>query len=207
MSEITAITPQVKDKTRCNVFIDGRFCCGLTLEATVKNRLKVGQEISEAKLSEIQLESEKSVALDKALAHISATQKTEKQIREFLSKKGYLSAVADHVVEKMREYNFLNDGEYAESYVESAAKRKGSRLIRLELKSKGISDAEIDGALESLDEETEISTARGILDKYMRGKSFDRETLQKAYRYLMGKGFDYDVAKAALASLSVEEEE
>lgn len=173
----------------------------------MKNRLKVGQEISEAKLSEIQLESEKSVALDKALAHISATQKTEKQIREFLSKKGYLSAVADHVVEKMREYNFLNDGEYAESYVESAAKRKGSRLIRLELKSKGISDAEIDGALESLDEETEISTARGILDKYMRGKSFDRETLQKAYRYLMGKGFDYDVAKAALASLSVEEEE
>lgn len=36
LSEITAITPQVKDKTRCNIFIDGRFYCGLTLEAAVK---------------------------------------------------------------------------------------------------------------------------------------------------------------------------
>lgn len=75
MSEITAITPQVKDKTRCNIFIDGRFYCGLTLEAAVKNRLKAGQTIDPARLSEIQLESEKATALDKALTHISASQK------------------------------------------------------------------------------------------------------------------------------------
>ena len=94
MSEITAITPQVKDKTRCNIFIDGRFYCGLTLEAAVKNRLKAGQTIDPARLSEIQLESEKATALDKALTHISASQKTEKQIGEYLSKKGYLPAVS-----------------------------------------------------------------------------------------------------------------
>ena len=88
MNEITAITPQVKDKTRCNIYVDGRFCCGLTLETVVKNRLKIGQSITEEKLSEIQLESEKNSALDKALTHISATMKTQKQIREFLTKKG-----------------------------------------------------------------------------------------------------------------------
>ena len=43
MNEITAITPQVKDKTRCNIYIDGRFYCGMSLETTIKNRLKVGQ--------------------------------------------------------------------------------------------------------------------------------------------------------------------
>ena len=67
MSEITAITPQVKDKTRCNIFIDGRFYCGLTLEAAVKNRLKAGQTIDPARLSEIQLESEKATALTRRL--------------------------------------------------------------------------------------------------------------------------------------------
>ena len=81
MNEITAITPQVKDKRRCNIYVDGRFCCGLTLEATVKNRLKVGQVVTEEFLSEIQLESEKNTAFDKALTHLSATRKTEKQIR------------------------------------------------------------------------------------------------------------------------------
>ena len=207
MNEITAITPQVKDKTRCNVYIDGRFCCGLTLEATMKYRLKVGQIVTEARLAEIQLESEKNTVFDKALTHLSATRKTEKQVRTFLGGKGYLPAVVDYAVEKLRSYNFLNDGEYAEAYVESVAKRKGGRLIRMELRGRGVSDAEIDAALDTLDEETEIEAAKQILQKYMRGKAADVPTLQKAYRYLMGKGFDYDVAKAALAAFgSVEED-
>ena len=207
MNEITAITPQVKDKTRCNIYVDGRFCCGLTLEATVKNRLRVGQIVSQERLSEIQLESEKNTAFDKALTHLSATRKTEKQIREYLQGKGYLDGVIDYAVEKLRGYNFLNDEEYAEAYVECAAKRKGGRLIRMELRGKGVSDAEIDAAMNGLDEETQTQAAKTILGKYMRGKVADTQTLQKAYRYLMGKGFDYEVAKAALSSLGEIEEE
>lgn len=207
LNEITAITPQVKDKTRCNIYVDGRFCCGLTLEATVKNRLRVGQIITPEKLSAIQLESEKNTAFDKALTHLSATRKTEKQIREYLRGKGYLDGVIDYAVEKLRGYNFLNDGEYAEAYVESVAKRKGGRLIRMELRGKGVSDAEIDAAMDGLDEESQTEAAKALLHKYMRGKSADVQTLQKAYRYLMSKGFDYEVAKAALSSLGELEEE
>lgn len=198
MYEITAITPQIKDKTRCNIFIDGRFYCGLTLETVLKNRLKVGQTADPAFLSKIQLESEKSVALDKALTHISATRKTEKQIRDFLSGKGYLPAVVEFVLEKMRGYNFLNDTEYAESYISAVGGRKGERLIRMELKAKGVSDGEIDLALEGLDSETQENACFQILQKYMRGKGTDKETLSKAFRYLMGKGFDYEIAKNAL---------
>ena len=207
MSEITAITPQVKDKTRCNVYVDGRFCCGLTLEAVIKNRLKAGVVITEERLAEIQLESEKNTAFDKALTHISVTRKTEKQVRTFLQGKGYLPAVVDYAIEKLRSYNFLNDGEYAEAYVESVAKRKGGRLIRMELRGKGVSDEEIDVALDALDNETEIAAATAILQKYMRGKVCDRATLQKAYRYLMGKGYDYETARAALAAFGELDEE
>ena len=201
MNEITAILPQVKDKRRCNIYIDGRFCCGLTLEATVKNRLKVGQIVTEEKLAEIQLESEKDTAFDKALTHLSATRKTEKQIRTFLAGKGYLPTVVDYAVEKLRGYDFLNDGEYADAYVESVSARKGGRLIRMELKGKGVSDEEIERALGEREEGAEEEAAKAILTKYMRNKPFDKETLSKAYRYLMGKGFDYETAKAALASL------
>lgn len=207
MNEITSITAQAKDKTRCNVYVDGRFCCGLTVETVVKNRLKVGQSVSPEQLAEMQLESEKNTALDKALTHLSTTRKTEKQIREFLQKKGYLPAVIDYVIEKLRGYGFLNDGEYAEAYVEQAAKRKGGRLIRMELRSKGVTDAEIDGALEGLDEQTELQTAIALLQKYMRGKTADVQTLQKAYRHLMSKGFSYDVAKEALSAYGDLDEE
>ena len=207
MNEITSITAQAKDKTRCNVYVDGRFCCGLTVETVVKNRLKVGQSVSPEQLAEMQLESEKNTALDKALTHLSTTRKTKKQIREFLQKKEFLPAVIDYVIEKLRDYGFLNDGEYAEAYVEQAAKRKGGRLIRMELRSKGVTDAEIDGALGGLDEQTELQTAIALLQKYMRGKTADVQTLQKAYRHLMGKGFSYDVAKEALSAYGDLDEE
>lgn len=207
MNEITAITPQIKDKKRCNIFIDGRFCCGLTLETTVKHRLKVGQTVSVERLAEIQLESEKSVALDKALTHISATRKTEKQVRDFLAQKGYLPVVADHVIEKMKGYGFLNDAEYAEEYASFAGAKKGKRLIRMELKGKGVSDTELENALDCLDEETQVEAARRILEKYMRGKPPVKETLFKAFRYLLGKGFEADTAKRALSEFGECEDE
>ena len=207
MNEITDITPQIKDKRRCNIYVDGRFCCGLTLETVIKNRIKVGQIVSPERLAEIQLESEKNTAFDKALTHLSATQKTEKEVRDFLAKKGYLPAVVDYAVEKLRSYQFLDDGAYAESYVGFAAKRKGGKLIRMELRGKGISDEKIDLALDKLGEEQELQTVTSILEKYMRGKTGDKQTFQKAYRYLMGKGFDYEIIRSALKNYGEYEEE
>ena len=205
--EITAITPQVKDKTRCSIYVDGRFYCGLALETTVKHRLKVGQSVTEEYLSEIQLESERRAALDKALTHITATQKTEREIRDFLTKKGYLPATIEFVLEKMRGYGFVDDGSYAKAYAESKSKKKGERLIKQELRAKGISEQAVGEALDEISEETQIAAAREIFQKYMRGKEMDAAGLQKGYRYLLSKGFSYDVAKSAMAGLADIEEE
>lgn len=205
MYEITDITPQIKDKRRCNVYLDGRFYCGLTLEAAMKYRLKVGQHVTPERLSEIQLESEKNTALDKALTHISASRKTEREIRDYLLKKGYLSAVSDYVLGKMRGYGFVDDEAYATEYAEQAVKKKGRRLIEAELKRKGVAEEAIDRATEVLQGEEEA--AKQIAQKYMRGKTPDRINLQKTFRYLLGKGYDYDVARAALLSIGGTDEE
>lgn len=206
MSEITAITPQVKDKTRCNIYLDNRFYCGLTLECVVVNRLKAGMQVEKEQLDEFQLQSEKQTALDKALTYITATQKTEKQIRDYLQKKGYVQAVVEYVVEKMRGYNFLNDKGYAEDYVREVSVKKGGKLIKLELRKKGVSEAEIDEAVSALSSEEQTQAALQILQKYLRFKDREQATLQKAFRYLLGKGFDYEIAKEALSLLGENEE-
>ena len=165
-----------------------------------KNQLKAGRKIDVNELSRLQLESEKNVALDKALTFISLTRKTEKQVRDFLSGKGYLADVIEYVVEKMSGYKFLDDGDYAKAYVEQTATKKGSRLIKLELKAKGVDEQEIENAFDGVKEDTQINAAKRILEKYMRGKCADRETLAKSFRYLLGKGFEYDVAKSAISA-------
>ncbi|HIZ73113.1 MAG TPA: RecX family transcriptional regulator [Candidatus Gallimonas intestinavium] len=199
MAEITGITPQIRDKERCNIEVDGRFFCGMKLETVVKHRLKVGVAVSEEELSRLQLESEKLTALDKALTYITASMKTERDIRTYLRKKGYLEDVSDYVVEKMRSYGYLDDDAYARAYIEHAGKKKGSRLIAMELRQKGVSDEAIEEALSSVSGEEE--SALEVLKKYLRGKSLDRATLLKAYRHLMGKGFSCETAKGALERL------
>lgn len=203
--EITAITPQKHDAKRCNIEVDGRFFCGMQLLTVMEHRLKVGSIVTEEELSALQLAGEKQTALDKALTHISASMKTEKDVRDFLRRKGYLQEVSDYVVEKMKGYGYLDDEAYARAYAESAGKRKGSRLIRMELKRKGVPES----ALAALPERDERGAAAEVLQKYLRGKEQDVKTLRKAYAHLISKGFDHDTARAALEEMrgAWEEEE
>lgn len=195
--EITSITPQKHDAARCNIEVDGRFFCGMQLITVMEHRLKVGSVVTEEELSALQLAGERQTALDKALTHIAASMKTERDVRDFLRRKGYLQDVCDYVVEKMKGYGYLDDEAYARAYAESMGKRKGSRLIRMELKKKGVSDE----ALASLPKTDERDAAEGVLRKYLRGKEVDAATVRKAYSHLLSKGFDYDTARAALERL------
>lgn len=197
--EITAITPQKHDKNRCNIEVDGRFYCGLQRETVALNRLKAGMSVSAEELSGLVLESEKSSALDKALGYLSSSMKTEREVRDYLGRKGYLAEVCDYVVEKLRGYGYLDDAAYSAAYVSSAGKRKGRKLIEAELRRKGVSEGEIGCALASLTGEAE--SAKAVLGKYLRGKETDEKTLRRAYSYLLGKGFDYDTAREAISSL------
>lgn len=195
MSEITSIEPQVKDKTRCNVYIDGRFYCGIKLEVAIKYHLKAGMQIEKSKLDEIQLETEKSQALDKAMTHLSATMKTTKQMCDFLAKKGYTEAVQDYVLERLQYYKYIDDYAYCRTYVESIH-GKGKRAIEIDLIKRGANRKAIEEVLSETEEDEDQAFA--VLQKYMRGKVADKQTLYKGFKYLLSKGYDVDTAKSAL---------
>lgn len=194
MSKITSIEPQVKDKTRCSIYVDGKFYCGIKLEVAVKHRLKAGMEIDRAELDKIQLDTEKLQAVEKALTHIAATPKTERQMRTFLEKKGYVGAVVEHVMERLAYYGYVNDAEYCRAYI-SGISGKSKRAIAAELIKRGVDKGVIDEALSGYeDDEEQVFT---LLKKYLRGKELTKENIYKGCRYLISKGYDYDAVKSA----------
>ena len=158
MSEITSIEPQVKDKNRCNVYIDGRFYCGIKLEVAIKYHLKAGMHIDKEKLDEIQLETEKSQAVDKAMTHLSATMKTERQMYDFLVKKGYTQAVIDYVLEKLNYYKFIDDFAYCRAYINSV-NGKGRRAIEADLIKRKAKREAIDSVLQEFEEDADEAYA------------------------------------------------
>lgn len=207
MKTITDIKPQVKNPTRCNIYLDNSFYCGLELETVMRHRLKIGASVSPEDLDEIQAESETMRALDKALNFISRSQKTKKQVEDYLESKGYLEKTIEAVLDKMSAYKFVNDQNYAKDYAKSASKNKGKRLISLELKRKGVSDEDMSEALNDIDGETETEAATKIAEKYLKNKEKTRESVVKCYKYLLSKGFDYETAKEAADKIIKDEDD
>lgn len=198
MSKITLIEQQKKDKTRCSVYIDGAFYCGLKIEVAIKYRLKAGMEIERSELDEIQLANEKIQATERAMNHLSATLKTRRQMSDFLASKGYTQAVIDYVIDKLEGYGYIDDYAYCRAYVASVS-GKGKTAIRAALLKRGADRDAIDEALSEVEEDEDEVMA--VVRKYMRGKEYSRENINKAIRHLISRGYSYETAKSAASKL------
>ena len=205
MKVITDIKPQQKTPTRCNIYLNNTFYCGLELETVMKYRLKIGLEIEEEKLDEIQCDSERLKATEKALNYLSNRAKTKRQVKEYLEKKGYTEKTVLAVMEKLEEYKYVADENYAEDYVRVYSSKKGKRLIAMELKQKGVSEEDMRSALDSIENEEE--SALKIAEKYLKFKEKSKENLLKCYKYLLSKGFDFDLAKQTIEKVKENEDD
>ena len=188
MAIITELKIQ-KNKSRANVYLDGVFYCGLEVATIMKHGLKTGFEISSSELEKIQLDSEVERASEKALNLLERQKYTKSQIRTKLKTKGYLPSVIDIVIKKLESYGYIDDEDFASSYIRSVS-NKSKKEIRFALQSKGIREEEISRALE----ESNIDDSETILklaEKFMKYKEPTNENKLKLVAYLYRKGFSY----------------
>ena len=197
MGKITSLSVQKNNKNRVNVFVDEEFYIGLSLESVYKYSLKVGQEIDIERIEAIISESEKADAINKATVYISKTIKTKRQVKDYIVKKGYSEELAYQVVDKLKEYGYIDDKEYSKRYLESTNKTQGIRLAEFKLMSKGVKKEDIETAMNNSEIEYEKS-AKALAEKHLRNKEITKENLMKTYRYLIGRGFTYEQADYAL---------
>lgn len=197
MPKITDMQIQKSNKTRANVYIDGEFSMALEMLTVMKLGLKIGQEVSESRLREAMFDSEKSVAFEKAMGYLGRGMKTVKQMRDYLTGKAYAPEVVEYVLTRLKEYRYLDDEAYARLYVEHNNSTKGERRLKQELVQKGISVnlAEVHA---QIDNDDALENAARLAEKYMKNKPRDLKTLQKLQRYLIGRGYGYDIVNTVL---------
>ncbi len=193
MAVITKVESQVKNKSRVNIYLDHVFFTGCSLEVAVSFGLVKGKEISQEALDNIVFENEKSEALNKSLVLIGKNLKTRKQLQIYLKDKGYSEKIAEFVIDKLCEYNYINDENYATLYVRSVKNKYGKIKIVNNLRQRGVSDNDIDKALENF--ETDDEVILNLTQKYLRNKEVNSKTLNNLYRFLQSKGFVYDQIK------------
>lgn len=205
MAVITKIEKQKRREDKYNIFIDNVFACGLYIDVCVRHGLKVGLEIEKERLEELALESEKTIALNKTAKYMQSALKTTKQIRDYLTKKGYERITIDYVVDKLREYNYLDDEAYARSFAKTYKNKYGEFKLKEKLRSKGINENIADESLKEIDNTDEI--IYNIAIKYMAKKEPTSENYIKLNRFLASRGFGFEDIKHVINKLKKDGEE
>ena len=206
MPTITDMQIQKNNKTRANVYIDGEFSFALEMFTVMKLGLKIGQEVSVEKLSEAMLDSEKSVAFERAIDYLGRGMRTVKQLRDYLVKKGYPTEVVEHVISRLKEYRYLDDDTYAKLYVEHNSATKGERRLKQELVQKGI-DLSLAEQYSAQDCDSSLENAERLAERYMKNKPQDLKTLQKLQRYLVSRGYSYDTVNTVVRSYKIADDQ
>ncbi|MCL5746719.1 MAG: RecX family transcriptional regulator [Patescibacteria group bacterium] len=152
------------------------------------------------------------INLNRALRFLAFRPRSEKEIRQYLRVKSQkprpaLQAktknddkIINLIINKLKEHKFLNDEEFAKWWIEqrTAVNPKPQRIIKLELRQKGISDDIIQNSDFGIqnDEKVAIKLAEKRMQKYKNLPR--RKILEKLGRYLVSKGFDYDTIKRSI---------
>lgn len=197
MAKITKIEIQKRNKERVNLFLDDEYAFSLSVELVYKEGLKTKDEIDSEKLKVLAERESLIRCKDSALRIVEKSCKTEKEMRDKLILKGYEENSINKSIEFLKEYNFINDSNYTKAFISDKLKSQGSQKIKYTLIQKGISKDCIDEELSNLNKENEKNVALNIAKKKLniiKKKENDNYKISaKLYRYLLSKGYGYDV--------------
>ena len=199
--EITKVEIQKNNEDRVNIYLDDKFYAGMYLDTCIKYGLKAGVSIELEKLDEYIVESEKHTAFNKTVNYLKSTLKTKKQVRDYLYKKEYSAPTIKYVIEKLEEYGFVSDRQYAIAYINTYRKNYGTMRLKGNLIAKGVDKDLVDECLQEAMEENPESSIMDVAKKYLKNKTLDEKNIQKLIRFLSYRGYEFDSINSLLSAL------
>ena len=130
--------------------------------------------------------------LNKAFDLLSRRAHSAQELRNKLYKREFFKRDIDIVIAECERLGFLNDELFARDYAaELAGQGKGRFKVKMQLRGKGLSDDNIEKALEKLGD-CELENAENALNRKLVSLVHEEDInkrRQKAYRFLAYRGF------------------
>jgi regulatory protein len=202
---ITKIEVQKKNKDRVNVFIDGDYTFSCSSELIYRHGLKVDKVINLEDLKEVVNEDNYIKCKNNALKAIEKSYKSEKEVFDKLLKNGYDEKIIARAMGFLKDYNFVNDEQYANLYIKDKIKVQGKNKIKYSLLKKGIDEQLIEEKLKEIDSILESKTALSLAEKKYRviakTEKDIRKICNKLWEFLMRNGYNKEIIDDALAKI------
>ena len=200
MKKITALEVQKKNPNRVNIHLDGEFAFGLARITAAW--LKIGDILSDEKITQLQNEDARERALQQALLFLSYRARSEKEIRQNLKKHEYPEEAIEYTMTRLRDNRLANDNEFAQAWVENrnTFRPRSRRALTMELRQKGLDEETINNAVSDIDEETLAYEAAQKRAPRFLGLEWN-EFRKKLSDYLARRGFPYPVAASVITKI------
>ncbi|THF78446.1 regulatory protein RecX [Cohnella fermenti] len=176
-------------------------------------RLLKGRRLTPREWEDLRRTEQVEQAYRAALLLLDRKARTRKELEQTLKRKGYEEAAVSGCLDRLAKHRLIDDAHYAARFAEQkvVSQRKGSRLVRQQLRSRGVGKQDVDEALASLDAGMERSAARELAVKKWPGIKGEkrREREHKLLGVLLRRGYPASVAMDAVryAAQRFEDEE
>jgi regulatory protein len=176
-----------------------------------KPRENSGEDEENEKTPEINPERARRKTFDRAVNLLAYKPRSAKELRERLLEKDWTNEeIVDSVLEKLKEYNYLNDENFARELAASKLRQKpmGARVLKQKLALRKLDKETVDEAIEQAFEEApeeeiiKLSVAKRLR---LKGKPETREDAKKFYDYLLRQGFSYDLVSQKMREMKSED--
>jgi regulatory protein len=138
-----------------------------------------------------------SEALLKAAHYCAYQERCHNEVRHKLAEWGIYGAIADELILKLIEQNYLNEERFAKAFAggKFRVKQWGRLKIKRELKIRGLSDYCISLALKEIEEENYLNTLKDLMLSKLNAvkTAHPLEKKQKVYHYLATRGYEADI--------------
>ena len=156
------------------------------------------------------MSSQTEKAMDLAANYLSYKARTASEMITYLRKKNVADADIDYVMEKLREYRYVDDESYLKNYVENNRQLTyyGTKRLLQDLKRRGISDDLLRTLGDLFPSAAEYQCCMTVAVKNLRqlnGKPV-LEKRKKLYDKLARMGFSRDMAMDVIRELNLAEE-
>jgi regulatory protein len=121
------------------------------------------------------------------------------EIRSALSQRGFRPVTIDAVVERFTELGYLDDAEFANRWISNreALAPRGKRLLRQELRQKGVQSDLVEESIEQADLDEFESALRIATNRFEKMAGVERDTQRRRIAgYLERRGFGYDAVRS-----------
>ena len=198
---VTRVSFQARDQSRVNVFVNGRFAFAISATQAVERGLKPGRLLEKDDLVDLRDLEELERARGSAMALLARRPRSERELRDRLTRKGVPGVVADRVLRELKQRGYVDDAAFAEFWVANrrANQPRGRQALVNELRLKGVASEVIDVAVAPAADDEE-RTALELARRRARSLSADDPQRFRARlgAFLQRKGYRYEVARSVV---------